>query len=276
MKVALCAIARLENNYLREWVEHYKSIGIDKIFLGDNNQDGEEHFDEVIKDYIDSGFVEVSDYRRKGTYQNAHYTNTWEKYKTDYDWICFFDIDEFLRLDKWDDIKSCLSDKIYDGYDCVYVCWQNYDDNGLVNVIDGDYNLTKRFTHKIDGDIQIKTILSTKTNKKYTLCAHGVNNMLCNSCNSEGEKTIPKPGKNGKRFGGCKCEKPSLKNMHLDHYRQKTIEEFVMNRMVKGDGCKINGENRHKDWFTIDAFFKNNKKTTEKINFLKKLGYDIS
>ena len=27
MKCAVCAIARLENKYIREWVEHYKSLG---------------------------------------------------------------------------------------------------------------------------------------------------------------------------------------------------------------------------------------------------------
>ena len=37
MKTALCAIAKNENLYIREWVEHYKNIGVSKIFLYDNN-----------------------------------------------------------------------------------------------------------------------------------------------------------------------------------------------------------------------------------------------
>ena len=32
-KVALCAIGRLENLYAREFVEHYKNLGIDHIFI---------------------------------------------------------------------------------------------------------------------------------------------------------------------------------------------------------------------------------------------------
>lgn len=39
MKVAICVIARLENNYLREWVEYYLKLGVDTIFLGDNNEE---------------------------------------------------------------------------------------------------------------------------------------------------------------------------------------------------------------------------------------------
>ena len=35
-KVAVCAIARNENRYAVEWVEHYKKIGVSKIFIYDN------------------------------------------------------------------------------------------------------------------------------------------------------------------------------------------------------------------------------------------------
>ena len=73
MKVALCAIGRLENNYIREWVEHYKMLGFNHIFLYDNNYDGEEHFEDVIGDYIDSGFVDVINYRNKQVCQIKAY-----------------------------------------------------------------------------------------------------------------------------------------------------------------------------------------------------------
>ena len=37
-KVAVCAIGRLENRYAVEWVEHYNALGVDKIFIYDNNR----------------------------------------------------------------------------------------------------------------------------------------------------------------------------------------------------------------------------------------------
>ena len=37
MKVALTAIARHENKYLKEWIDFYQKMGINHIFLGDNN-----------------------------------------------------------------------------------------------------------------------------------------------------------------------------------------------------------------------------------------------
>ena len=63
MKVALCCIGRLENQYAVEFVEWYKKIGFDKIFIYDNNHDGEEYFENVLQSYIDEGFVEITEYR---------------------------------------------------------------------------------------------------------------------------------------------------------------------------------------------------------------------
>ena len=59
-KVAICAIGRLENRYAVEWVEHYNALGVDKIFIYDNNrvEDGE-LFQDVLQPYIEAGFVEI-------------------------------------------------------------------------------------------------------------------------------------------------------------------------------------------------------------------------
>ena len=63
LKVALCAIAKNENLYIREWVEFYKNIGISKVIINDNNDKEGERFDVVINDYIEDGFVDINDMR---------------------------------------------------------------------------------------------------------------------------------------------------------------------------------------------------------------------
>ena len=63
MKVALCVIGRMENRYAVEYVEHYKGLGFDKIFVYDNNFGDEEHFEEVLQPYVDEGFVEIVNFR---------------------------------------------------------------------------------------------------------------------------------------------------------------------------------------------------------------------
>ena len=55
LKTLICCIGKNENKYVREYVEWYKHIGVSHIRIYDNNDIDGEHFDEVIKDYIDDG-----------------------------------------------------------------------------------------------------------------------------------------------------------------------------------------------------------------------------
>ena len=53
-KIALFCIAKMENDYIRFFVEYYKNLHFDKIFIYDNNNTDGEKFEEVINDYIQS------------------------------------------------------------------------------------------------------------------------------------------------------------------------------------------------------------------------------
>ena len=63
LKVCLCTIGKKENLYVSEFVEHYKKIGYDKIFIYDNNNVGDEKFEEVLSKQISNNFVEIINYR---------------------------------------------------------------------------------------------------------------------------------------------------------------------------------------------------------------------
>lgn len=39
LKTAVVCIARLEANYINEWVNHYLGLGFDKVIIADNNHD---------------------------------------------------------------------------------------------------------------------------------------------------------------------------------------------------------------------------------------------
>ena len=43
LKVCLCTPVKKENLYIKEFIEHYKSYNVDKIFLYDNNDINGEH-----------------------------------------------------------------------------------------------------------------------------------------------------------------------------------------------------------------------------------------
>ena len=59
----MCVIAKNENLYAKEYVNHYKKLGYDHIYIYDNNQLNGEKFEDVIQDEIDSGFVTIINIR---------------------------------------------------------------------------------------------------------------------------------------------------------------------------------------------------------------------
>ena len=125
MKTLLCCIGRLENQYIREYVEYYKLVGVTNICLYDNNKDGEDDFRDVIGDYIDSGFVILKDYRNRKLCQLQTYEECYEEYKDKYNWIMFFDCDEFLTFGdtKYKNINQYLSEDFLELYDMIHIIW---------------------------------------------------------------------------------------------------------------------------------------------------------
>ena len=98
LKVCLCVIGKRENRYAKEFVDHYKKIGYNKIFLYDNNEINDEKFEDVIQDEIDKGFVSIINLRGLKGRQFYSYKNCYKNNNKNYDWLSFFDFDEFLEL----------------------------------------------------------------------------------------------------------------------------------------------------------------------------------
>ena len=127
-------MGKKENRYAKEFVEHYKKIGYNKIFIYDNNEINDEKFEDVIQDEIDEGFVSIINYRGLKAKQFRSYRDCYKNNNKSYDWLSFFDFDEFLELNppfsKIQDylgihkFKKCQNIKInwyyYDNYTSLY------------------------------------------------------------------------------------------------------------------------------------------------------------
>lgn len=272
MKVALCAIARLENNYIKEWVEHYKNVGFDKIFLYDNNHDGEEHFEDVIGDYIDEGFVEIIDVRNKvGDVQQPAYNECYHKHSDEFDYMAFFDIDEFLCLNnKFKDIKDFLLNVSKNGFNCVKINWVIYTDNNLITIKDNNYSIKRFDNSKKIKNKQCKSIIKTNLDITINSC-HGAHYI---AFGRDGE-TFENNKKNIKccnvSFNECdnaislkNCE---TSNAYLKHYQFKTISEFIYNKSKKGYPTSYIPKGGLS--FNFDLFFHYNEKTVEKLKYIE-------
>ena len=95
----------MENRYLEEWLRHYVSLGVDKIIIFDNNDTqgkyAENIFDiDYVKDCKDNNIIDVYPIPEEKQAQTRSYNKCYEIYGDKYDWLMFFDIDEFLMLEK--------------------------------------------------------------------------------------------------------------------------------------------------------------------------------
>lgn len=266
MKVALCAIAKLENHYIREWVEYYKRIGFDAIYLYDNNEPDGEHFDEVIENYMRCGFVHVIDFRGRKVCQLDAYNDCYKRFGRKYDWMAFFDIDEFLTiLNPYykRDVKRFLDSWLYDDFDIIKICWQCMTDSGLLTA-DGNYSV-KRFTQVSSpaagcaNNRNAKCICRTNKPLVWKRSVHVPDGERWSICDATGTQTNARNG----------FEKPIWREAVIKHYRFKTLEEYITTKMQRLYPDQEPEQAAQK--LDLNFFFKVNERTPEKEELADKL-----
>ncbi len=91
--LAVCAIAKDEGPYFREWIEWHRSVGVEKFYIYDNGST--DCTREVLAPYIESGIVVYHDFPGHRM-QLAAYDDCLARYRADSRWIAFIDLDEFI------------------------------------------------------------------------------------------------------------------------------------------------------------------------------------
>lgn len=260
MKVGLCCIGRLENQYAVEFVEHYKSLGFDKIFIYDNNYRDEEYFEDVLQTYVNEGFVEITDYRNREVAQLAAYKDCYSKHGNEYDWIAFFDFDEFLELKEHKDIHEFLEG--FGDFECVLINWMVMTDNG--QVYNTHRQLKERFTQPMEFDKcvgynfpennHVKSIVKGGLNTIEFSNPHVASTPLkCANANGESVKQSP-------------FVKYDFSKAYIKHYQYKTIEECLTNKYRRGTPDQTYEHFLSK--MSLDNFFKVNGKTDFKLDVI--------
>ena len=132
IKVCLCTPGKSENKYIREFVEHYKHYRIDKIFLYDNNDLDGEFFEQEINDYITNKYVDVINYRGKRRALLLMMNDCYRKNFRNYDWLIFFEMDEYIYLKNFTSIKVYLNDTKFIKCQRIQLNWVFHTDNNLL------------------------------------------------------------------------------------------------------------------------------------------------
>lgn len=268
-KIALCCIAKMENEYIRFFVDYYRKLQFDKIFIYDNNNSEGERFEEVISDYIGKQYVEIIDFRGRKIAQLAAYQDCYDRHNKEYDWIAFFDCDEFLTFaDQTNEIHSFLNQKKFMSFQVIHINWKIYGDNEL---LDNDgRSVVERFkdpvlpldfmTRGVPWNKSIKSIVRGGLSKvSYNVSAHTPVSKYYHCCNSEGVAVkINSP-----------IQEIEFKTIFLRHYRTKSIGEWVRNKMVRGFADQP--DSSWKQILTLNHFFEYNRITKEKLDYANKV-----
>ena len=265
LKVCICTLAKNENKYINEFVEFYKNYGVDKIYLFDNNDIDGERFDNVIGKYIKNKFVEVIDWR--GINGNSSYygimDSCYQQYHNLYDWLIFYEIDEFLYLKNYKNVKSYLIRNKFNKCESIQLNWVHMSDNNYLYY--ENKSLSERFPkkgknvlkHHSNGICYIKTMIKGHLKNINITHNHYLSEKV-KACDGFGRKI---------NYVGILSLRPDYDNYYIKHYYGKSVQEFV-DKINRGD--LLRGNNKEIVEWAIKKFFFINEITLEKIKYIQK------
>lgn len=240
MKVALVCIAKNEDHYIEEWGRYHIKLGFDQIFIYQNDWLCSFEDERVTKLVLNGP-----------TKQTEAYNSFIGNFRNEYDWVAFFDVDEFLVLKKHSHIKDFISD--YSEYKGIGINWVVFGSNGHTEILDGEYSLLKRFTKRENGvDQHIKSIIKLKDNYNVTMYVHNPNHPIVNTNKNlfEGPFNLEKTDDIA-QINHYFCKTRSEFEEKIKRGRSDTLE---IRKMIEFD---VTNKNDVDDFTAFDFYFKN-------------------
>ena len=211
--LSVCAIAKNEGPYFREWIEWHRQKGVEKFYVYDNEStDGTK---EILQPYIDAGIVEYK-YWPGHRRQLAAYDDCLKHYRFASRWIAFIDLDEFIVPIKDDSIPDFLTR--FESFAGVEVNWLVYGSGGHKTKSPGTMMERFRWHSRPEHYLNrhVKSIVNPR--KVFTMIGcHEAAKISGYIADSHGE-----PVKKNFRE-----REPQQDVIRINHYAVRSYEEFV-------------------------------------------------
>ena len=262
LKIALCTMGKKENLYIREYIEYYKKLGVDKIFIYDDNEQNTEKFSDLINNALDVKYVKIYENIHSYIHNQAQaFTNCYNLNKKNYDWFIMVDTDEYLVIVN-DTLKNYLSKKVFDKCDFIKINWVFATDNGLLHY--ENKSLFERFKEPYKKSIYIKSIIRGKIeNLSYWVHSPSFSPKRNVTCNNEGKKIYYK------NMNFESISNININKAYIIHFCFKSTEEFI-NKIKRG----------YSNWFgkklsafinsRIIDYFNMNTITRKKVEYIER------
>ena len=211
-QVSVCAIAKNEGPYFKEWIEWHRKIGVEKFHIYDNGStDGTK---DILRPYIEEGVVEYT-YFPGFKKQLEAYDDCLKRHRFDTRWIAFIDIDEFIVPIKDKSLPEFLAR--FEGASAVEVNWLIFGSGGERKKRPGSMMERFRF-HSEPSHIlnrHVKSIVNPKRVFSMIGC-HEVARISGKAVDSHGNPI-------SKNF---RDREPQQDVIRINHYAVRSYEEF--------------------------------------------------
>lgn len=225
--LAVCAIAKDEGPYFKEWIEWHRSRGVDKFYIYDN--ESTDCTRAVLEEYVREGLVEYipfPGYRR----QLAAYDDCLRRHRFDARWIAFIDLDEFIVPVKDRTIPEFL--RRFETFPAVEINWLVYGSGGAKKRLPG--TMMERFRrHSQPSHVlnrHVKSIVNPRRVFNMIGCHEAARISGC-AADSHGN-----PIKKNFRE-----REPQQDVIRINHYAVRSYEEFL-EKQARG---RASGTNRN-------------------------------
>lgn len=267
MRVVVCAMAKNEHLYINEWVKHYVDLGVNHIYIYDND----EPTSQFIGNFIDIKYKEKVTIKNIRGFKRIHlqndiYTAFYKKYNSTFDYCLFCDIDEFLV--GCDNINEWLSNL---NSPQIRIKWRLFGDDdtikrdtkiGVKDFFKNEvtHSLNRNLVDKGDLEIQGKFIVKGGIKDIWFYSVHYAKSIVT-------KKILPSVLPSGKvcNSGVRIYEDYSKEKIYLNHYMTKTLDEFINQKLNRNDAV-------FNQKLKIDYFWRINDKNEEKLKYLKEKG----
>ena len=191
-----------------------------------------------------------------------------------YDWMIFYDIDEYIHLYKYQNIKDFLNQKKFDKCQKIYLNWVIHTDNNLIHYenislkvrfpeLERDALLKKKFAQKVKTIIR-GNISNFQIPNRSLVTSHIITNKV-KGCNGFGKKI--------EHLEDTNLINSDAKYFYIDHFYTKSLDEFI-DKLKRGSA--VNGKNKEYKFFRIIRYFNINKLNYFKYKYIiKKLGFNF-
>lgn len=213
--LAICAIAKNEGRYFKEWIEFHKMLGVEKFYIYDN--DSTDNTQVELKPYIDNDIVEYTSFPGQGMQLKA-YRDCIKKHKRNAKYIAFIDIDEFIVPIKHKTIPEYMHS--LGKFSSVQINWLVYGSGGAKTRTNG--LVIDQFRDHSLEDEPLNHHVKTIVNPRRILGIFSAHRPVVFGKNVDGDGNWIKES--------FWTRPPAFGQIRVNHYAIKSYEEFLEKR----------------------------------------------